>query len=114
MKMHLNISFMKMRPYCPGQDELGACVLYVSSLLGYTLFFWFSRHIPDSKIHGANMGPIWGWQDPGGPHAGPMNFAIWDCLKFVFFKHFHSNTLTSYNYQGFPNTLNLPCVVVHF
>ena len=34
--------------------------------------------IPDSKVHGANMGPIWGRQDPGGPHVGPMNFAIWD------------------------------------
>ena len=31
---------------------------------------------PDSKVHGANMGPIWGRQDPG-PHVGPMNFAIW-------------------------------------
>ena len=32
---------------------------------------------PDNKIHGANMGSIWGRQDPGGPHVGPMNFAIW-------------------------------------
>ena len=32
---------------------------------------------PDSKVHGDNMGPIWGRQDPGGPHVGPMNFAIW-------------------------------------
>ena len=32
---------------------------------------------PYSKVHGANMGPIWGRQDPGGPHVGPMNFAIW-------------------------------------
>ena len=32
---------------------------------------------PDSKVHGANMGPIWGRQDPGEPHVGPMNFAIW-------------------------------------
>ena len=32
---------------------------------------------PDSKVHGANMGPIWGRQDPGGPHVGPMNVAIW-------------------------------------
>ena len=31
---------------------------------------------PDSKVHGANMGPIWGRQDPGGPHIGPMNLAI--------------------------------------
>ena len=36
---------------------------------------------PDSKVHGANMGPIWGRQDPGEPHVGPMNFAIWDCLN---------------------------------
>ena len=32
---------------------------------------------PNSKVHGANMGPIWGRQDPGGPHVGPMNFVIW-------------------------------------
>ena len=32
---------------------------------------------PDSKVHGANMGPIWGRQNPCGPHVGPMNFAIW-------------------------------------
>ena len=31
---------------------------------------------PDSKFDGANMGPIWGRQDPGGPHVGPMNIAI--------------------------------------
>ena len=35
------------------------------------------ENYPDSKIHGANMGPIWGRQDPGGPHVVPMNFAIW-------------------------------------
>ena len=26
---------------------------------------------PDSKVHGANMGPIWGRQDPGGPMLAP-------------------------------------------
>ena len=35
------------------------------------------RHCPDSKVHVANMVPIWGRQVPGGPHVGPMNFAIW-------------------------------------
>ena len=29
-------------------------------------------------VHGANMGPIWGRQDPGGPHVGPINLAVWD------------------------------------
>ena len=33
---------------------------------------------PDSKVHGANMGPIWGWHDPDGPHVGPMNLAFWE------------------------------------
>ena len=26
---------------------------------------------PDNKVHEAYMGPIWGRQDPGGPHVGP-------------------------------------------
>ena len=34
-------------------------------------------HFPDSKVHGPIMGPTWGRQDPGGPHVGPMNLAIW-------------------------------------
>ena len=34
--------------------------------------------VPDSKVHGANMGPIWGRQDPGGLYVGPMNLAVWD------------------------------------
>ena len=32
---------------------------------------------PDSKVHGAHTGPIWGRQEPGGPHVGHMIFAIW-------------------------------------
>ena len=35
---------------------------------------------PESKVHEANMGPIWGHMNPGGPHVGPMNFAIWDSV----------------------------------
>ena len=35
----------------------------------------------DSKVHGANVGPIWGRQDPGGVHVGRMNFAIWVSMK---------------------------------
>ena len=34
----------------------------------------------NSKVHGSIMGPIWGRQDPGGPHVGSMNFAIWVVL----------------------------------
>ena len=35
----------------------------------------------DSKVHGANMGPIWGRQDPGGPHVGPINSDISVSIK---------------------------------
>ena len=38
----------------------------------------FISMIPYTKVHGANMGPIWGRQDPGGPHVDPMNFVIMD------------------------------------
>ena len=37
---------------------------------------WYCNNNPDSKVHGANMGPIWGRQDPGGPLVGPMNLTI--------------------------------------
>ena len=40
---------------------------------------------PDSKFHWAYMGPIWGLQDPGGPHVGTINFAIWGHLTTIFF-----------------------------
>ena len=40
----------------------------------------FTIDIPDNKVHGANMGPTWGRQDPGGLHVGPMNLAIWDLI----------------------------------
>ena len=31
---------------------------------------------PDSRIHGANMGPTWLLSAPDGPHVGPMNLAL--------------------------------------
>ena len=37
--------------------------------------------ISNSKVHGANMGPIWGRQDPGGAHVDPMNLATWDVIS---------------------------------
>ena len=50
---------------------------------------------PDSKVDGANMGPIWGRQDPGGPHVGPMNFAIWGYIHVS-----HSNQLYHIHYKS--------------
>ena len=36
----------------------------------------YKETYPDSKNHGANMGPTWVLLAPGGPHVGPMNLAI--------------------------------------
>ena len=43
-----------------------------------------SHSYSDGKVHGANMGSIWGRQDPGGPHVGPMNLAIWRATRMFF------------------------------
>ena len=42
----------------------------------------------DSKVHGANMGPTWGRQDPGGPHVGQVNLAIWDLFLLALICHY--------------------------
>ena len=38
---------------------------------------WYDVDYPESKVHGAIMGPTWRRQDPGGPHLGHVNLAIW-------------------------------------
>ena len=40
------------------------------------------------------MGPIWGRQDPGGTHVGPMTFSIWEgtILTFFIYAMFANNT----------------------
>ena len=52
-----------------------------------------SDPIPDSKVHGANMGPIWGRHDPGGPHVGSMNFAIWNVAWYTCDMYHSKNVL---------------------
>ena len=59
---------------------------------------------PDSKVCGANMVPIWGRQDPGGPHVGLMNLAIWVVLTSI--KHLfvrciilYSSNISIFNYM---------------
>ena len=36
-----------------------------------------NNFFPQSKVHGASMGPTWPQYDPGGPHVGHMSFVIW-------------------------------------
>ena len=60
----------------PSQRASNAEIFSISWCLhDHCVVKWF--RVPDSKVHGANMGPIWGRQDPRGPHVGPMNLVIW-------------------------------------
>ena len=105
-KINLNMSSGKWQPFCLGLNVLSdlldhglmrskdasssssylkALVKYQGQIRGDAGWNASEAHnlrfyqYPDSKVHGANMGPTWGRQDPGGPHVGPMNFAIWVC-----------------------------------
>ena len=40
------------------------------------------------------MGPIWGRQDPGGPHVGPINFPIWVVICLAMSKYLIKHLLT--------------------
>ena len=63
-----NSAFSVNFPWCP-------IIIWAmsASISSYTALL----HYPDSKIHGANMGPTWGRQDPGGAHGGHVNLSIW-------------------------------------
>ena len=54
----------------------------IKTYRGHSDVIW--RWIPGSalapliaRFMGAAWGPSGAWQDPGGPHVGPMNLAIW-------------------------------------
>ena len=62
-----------MAKWIEGQEEFASSAIYLLDKHPMTT--------PDSKVQGANMGPIWGRQDPGGPHVGPMN--LWTFLTRI-------------------------------
>ena len=55
------------------------CVYINRFAMQHVLYFIFqlpsrrSINTPDNNVRGANIGPTWGRQDPGGPHVGPIN-----------------------------------------
>ena len=70
----INGSFVN---YCSSIKFIFNCIEYENDLgksgLGR---FEFRGYYPDSKVHGANMGPTWVLSAPYGPHVGPMNLVI--------------------------------------
>ena len=101
----MEIFFLKMQSYdkqiTDGKINCSRIKIHIwNTFPSFELKFYSDQNrstaYPDSKVHGAGIGPIWGQQDPGGPHVGPMNFAIWVfvilCLKSLedqpFVQHF--------------------------
>ena len=66
-----------------------------------------SQNIPDSKVYGANMGPTWGRQDPGGPHVGPWTLLYG--IRLVFFFFFWGGGLFWFQHQIAPS---YPCLTI--
>ena len=62
-------------------------LLYMVDILFdiYLLFITLSQEqsIPDSKVHGANMGSTWVLSALDGPHVGPMDLVIRDHSVFL-------------------------------
>ena len=53
---------------------------------------WAKNHNPDSKVHGANMGPIWGQQDPDGPLFLYFWFILCTISLHAIIKNLHVST----------------------
>ena len=63
---------------CPGAwQRQGICSHGIDLVLPkYSILSTRRAEFPDSKVHGANMGPTWVLSAPDGPHVSPMNLAI--------------------------------------
>ena len=54
--------------------------IFVTYILPQNDLFSLYFSNPDSKVHGANMGPSGADRTPKWAHVGPMNFAIWEIM----------------------------------
>ena len=54
-----------------GSEELTETHQNVNKCIFLKIYEWFIM-FPDSKVHGANMGPTWVLSAPDGPHVGPQ------------------------------------------
>ena len=57
------------------------------------------------------MGPIWGRQDPGGPHVGPMNFAIWVNMQSCPYRNSHNKHSV---YRGSLASIGIPIINIQY
>ena len=62
--------------YCKTFWEKPNQYWFLCFILSPMVALFIEAYIPDSKVHGANMGPTWVLSSPDGPLVGPMNLAI--------------------------------------
>ena len=90
-------------------DTLRGVYKRYNEVIGYISFcHGFIKHVPDSKIDGANMGPTWVLSAPGGPHVGPTSLAIRDSMitHMVQMQHIVVNTRIMQPVYTIQNCLN--------
>ena len=64
--------------------------------------------VPDSKVHGANMGLTWDLSAPDGPHVGPTNLAVRG-IKWCHITYNMAGTMVK-NQSDFQFTNNTTCL----
>ena len=73
------------------------CIIKLKSFVHITnkhpLLITTKRDNPDSKVHGANMGPTWVLSAPDGPYVGPMNLALRDGIRLIAAGYWTSNPI---------------------
>ena len=52
---------------------------------------WQLVMFPDSKVHGANIGPTRVMSAPGKAHVGPMDLAIWVTNEMLWLQNIHQS-----------------------
>ena len=69
------------------------------------LVMYMCKVIPESKVHGANMGSTWVLSAPDGSHVGPMNLAIRDTWSLFYVLIRVGNTKTNLYFRPLFATL---------
>ena len=69
--------------YWPVPSGIQSVISQVHPYITATNVSLIDALIPDSKVHGANMGPTWVLSAPDGPHVGPMNLVNRDITQSI-------------------------------
>ena len=73
---HCNVTPFPWR-YHMDKEWWQTCIWHIIHILCHYVLSLLDNSVnPDSKVHGANMGPTWVLSAPDGLHVGPANLAI--------------------------------------